>query len=80
MIDELRLAVKSLARTPVFALTVIATLALSIGANTAIFSLVYGVLLKPLPFAESDRLVSITATRHRDGISLPEKLSARALD
>jgi putative ABC transport system permease protein len=80
MIDELRLAVKSLARTPAFSLTVIATLALGIGANTAIFSLVHGVLLKPLPFAEPDRLVSVTATRHSDGVSLPAKQSERALD
>ena len=80
MIDELRLAVKSLARTPAFTFTVIVTLALGIGANTAIFSLVYGVLLKPLPFAEPGRLVSVTATRHRDGVSLPEKQSERALD
>src|ERR1700756_4004202 len=54
---NLRLALRQLRRTPGFALTVILTLALGIGATTAIFSLVEGVLLRPLPFEDADRLV-----------------------
>src|SRR6185503_4979440 len=53
----LRYAIRSLTRTPGFALAVILTLGLGIGANTAIFSVVRGVLLKPLPHKEGDRLV-----------------------
>src|SRR5258707_6424356 len=48
---------RQLRRTPAFTLTVVLTLALGIGATTAIFSLVEGVLLRPLPFQDADRLV-----------------------
>lgn len=56
---DLRYAVRSLTRRPGFALATVALLALGIGANTAVFSAVHGVLLKPLPFPEPDRLVSL---------------------
>ena len=52
-------ALRSLARRPGFAGVVVLTLALGIGASTAIFSVVYGVLLKPLPFDEPERLVGL---------------------
>jgi predicted permease len=55
-------AARSLSRAPGFTLTVVATLALAIGANAAIFSIVNVVLLKPLPFPNADRLVSIAST------------------
>jgi putative ABC transport system permease protein len=50
-------AVRRLRQTPAFSLTVILTLALGLGATTAIFSLVEGILLRPLPFKDADRLV-----------------------
>lgn len=55
--QDVRLTFRSLLRVPVFSLAVIATLAVGVGANAAVFSVVRGVLLKPLPYPHSDRLV-----------------------
>src|SRR6267143_4636559 len=57
LIQNLQFTFRHLRRTPAFTLTVVLTLALGIGATAAIFSLVEGVLLRPLPFQEADRLV-----------------------
>src|SRR5918995_274837 len=57
--QDVRYAARLFWKQPAFAATAVLTLALGIGATTAIFSVVYGVLLKPLPFHEADRLVSV---------------------
>ncbi len=57
--NDVKYAVRSYAKTPSFTLAVIATLALGIGASTAIFSMVNGILLRPLPLADPDRLLYI---------------------
>ena len=56
---DLRFAIRTLWRTPVFALGAVLTLALGIGANVAVFTFVKGLLLQPLPYPEPDRLVAV---------------------
>ena len=62
MFTDLRHAVRLLAAAPGFTVIVVLVLTLGIGANTAIFSIVNGVLLKPLPFADAARLIAIDTT------------------
>ncbi len=62
---DLRFALRALRRAPGFAIAAVGTLTLGIGATTAIFSVVYGVLLRPLPLADPGRLVTVWENRER---------------
>jgi len=64
---DIRQCWRGLRRRPAFGVTVVLTLALGIGVTTAIFSVVNGVLLRPLPYAESDRLVALFTHETRKG-------------
>ena len=59
VMQDVRYAVRTLSRNLAFSSVVVLTLALGIGANTAIFTIVNGVLLKPLPYPEPDRLLML---------------------
>ena len=66
----LLLRLRSLARSPGYSAAAILTLAVGIGAGTAVFSVFSHVLLKPLPYPEADRLVQVNSTRGDDAISM----------
>src|SRR5690606_1768211 len=70
-IQDVRLAVRSLGRHPMFTTITVVTLALGIGANTAVFTLIDGVLLSPLPFERSEELVDIGHMGRDAGDDLP---------
>ena len=59
MIRDLRHTLRSISRSPAYAITCIAVIALGVGANAAIFSMVHSVSLTPLPYPDSDRLVFV---------------------
>src|SRR6476659_2931063 len=68
MIPDIRYALRTLRRTPGFAIAFILTLGLGIGANTAIFSIINGVLLRPLPYPDADRIMHLRQTALKAGI------------
>ncbi len=71
---SLKHAIRRLIKTPLFTSIAVFTLAIGIGANSSIFAVVYGVLLKPLPYQESDRLIAVDHAA--PGVDLPSAGSA----
>jgi putative ABC transport system permease protein len=71
LFKDIRYGVRSLLKQPGFTAIAVLTLALGIGANTAIFSLVRGVLLRPLPFSEPERLIGIRESKVGEGHGNP---------
>jgi len=65
--QDMRYAVRTLSRAPLFVAATTLTLAIGIGVNTAMFAVVYGVLLKPLPYADADRLYALFQMSARAG-------------
>ncbi len=83
LFKDIRYGVRHLLKNPTFAATALLTLAIGIGANSTIFSFVNGILLRPLPYPESERLVVINETAWKQGIpamsiSFPNFLDWRA--
>jgi putative ABC transport system permease protein len=69
LVHDLRYAIRSLRNSPGFSVVAIATIAIAIGANTAMFSFVNGVLLSPLPYPESDRIVRVLERLPNGGLN-----------
>ena len=80
--SDLKFALRQLRKSPGFTLVAVLTLALGIGANTAIFSVVEGALLRPLPFPNAERLVRIYEALDENGagsatLNLSDRTTAR---
>src|SRR5919108_5212398 len=67
-LNDFRYSARALIKNPVFTITALATVAICLGANLAIFAVINSILLRPLPFPQSDRLVTIFNTYPKAGV------------
>src|SRR6478672_9559681 len=79
-VRDLRTSLRTLAKKPAFTIVVVLTLAVGIATNTAIFSVVNGVLLRPLPYGQEDRVVTIWQTALKRGVDREETSPADFFD
>jgi len=77
MSTDLRYAIRVLLKSPVFTLVAVVTLALGIGVNSAIFSVVNAIVLRPLPYADSEKLMVVWGNLHKTGL---EEIEISALE
>src|SRR5215470_9717873 len=85
LVQDLRCTIRSLAKSSGFTAVVVATLTLGIGANAAIFTIVHGVLLRPLDYPRPDQLIYLTAESPavgdtRSALSAPEYAEFRQMN
>ena len=79
-LQDIRLSCRTMARSPGFVTVAVLTLALGIGANTAIFSVVNGVLLHPLPYRDPEQIVTLWQTNTKEGVEKERVAQANFLD
>jgi len=75
IVQDIRYALRQLRKSPGFALTAVAVLALGLGADKAVFTLIDGILLRPLPYAQAGRLVAVNTSSQNGFNSLHDALT-----
>ena len=78
--NDLRFAFRQLLKSPAFSIVAVVTLALGIAASTAVFSVVDAILLHPLPYPDSERIVTVSQTVRSTGVSTQDASPANFID